>query len=227
MKKALALFTFLLALTMMPIAARAESSDVTETSSDTVSLVLTLPENLAPYAYRLTDAYVISRVSFKQKDNLVIQPQTSAQTVVLNWYDAPASYTVSQLDAAGQSIAEETITDGQLGRQIRLDATCERLSVRFNENGSLGGVVAYADAAAAPPAFTPAPTQCDLLVISAEPGMEFDQFGAVLPMYAKEKGISTAVLYVSDYGKRARAYEALAGLSSAGYTEYPEMVLNV
>ena len=221
MKKALALFICALVLTMMPAAARAESSDATETPAEGVSLAFTLPEKLATYAYRLTDAYVISRVSFKQRDTLVIQPQSPAQILMLNWYDEPASYTVTQLDATGLSLVEETITDGQLGRQIKLDAKCVSVSVLFNENGSLGGVAAYADAAAAPAAFTPAPTQCDLLVITAEPGMEFCEFGAVLPVYAKEKGISTAVLYVSDYGKRARAYEALAGLSDIGYTEYP------
>ncbi len=221
MKKAIALLACALALTMMPAAARAESSQPAKTPDGGVSLTLTLPENLKQYAYRLTDAYVISRVSFKQKDTLLIQPQSPAEMVVLNWYDVPASYTVTQLDAAGQSIAEETITDGQLGRQIRLDAKCASLSVLFNKNGVLGDVAAYADASAAPAWFTPAPTTCDLLVITAEPGMEFCQFGAVLPIYTKEKGISTAVLYVSDYGKRARAYEALAGLSEAGYTEYP------
>ena len=221
MKKALALLVCALALTMMPAAAYAESNEPTKAPSDGVSLTLTLPENLKQYAYRLTDTYVISRVSFKQRDTLVIQPQSPAQVLLLNWYDVPASYTVTQLDAAGQSLAEETITDGQLGRQIKLDTTCASVSILFNENGALGDVVAYADASAAPAAFSPAPTSCDLLVITAEPGMEFSQFGAVLPMYAKEKGISTAVLYASDYGKRARAYEALAGLSAVGYTEYP------
>jgi hypothetical protein len=221
MKKAFAFLVCALALTMMPAAARAESNEPTETPAGSVSLTFTMPEKLKQYAYRLTDAYVVSRVSFKQRDTLVIQPQSPAQILALNWYDVPASYTVTQLDAAGQSLAEETITDGQLGRQIKLDAKCVSVSVLFNANGSLGGAVAYADAAEVPAAFTPAPTACDLLVITAEPGMEFCQFGAVLPTYTKEKGISTAVLYVSDYGKRARAYEALAGLTAAGYTEYP------
>ena len=221
MKKAFTLLVCALALTMLPAAARAESSESTETPDGVVSLTLTLPESVAPYAYRLTDDYVNSRVSFRMKDTLVIVPQQSAQVLVLNWYDVPASYTVTQLDAAGQTLSEETITDSQLGRKINLDANCATINVLFDENGSLGGVVAYADAASAPAAFTPAPTQCDLLIISVEPGMEFCEFGAVLPTYSKEKGISTAVLYVSDYGKRARAYEALAGLSEAGYTEYP------
>ncbi len=221
MKKTLALFACVVALALLPNTARAESIDSTALPGEPVGLTLTLPESVASFAYRLTDDYVVSRVPFRRKDTLVILPEETAQLLVLNWYDAPASYTVTQLDAAGKSLAEETITDGQLGRQITLDPKCATINVLLNENGSLGGVVAYADAAVAPRAFTPVPTTCDLLIISVEPGMEFYQFGAVLPIYAKEKGISTAVLYVSDYGKRARAYEALEGLSEVGYTEYP------
>ena len=140
---------------------------------------------------------------------------------MLNWFEAPASYTVAQLGAAGEAISEETITDQQLGRQIALDASCKEVLVTFLEKGSLGGVIAYAANAALPESVSPAPTACDLLIIAAEPGVEFGQFGAVLPVYAREQGISTAVLYVSDYGKPARAYEALAGLTEAGYTQYP------
>ncbi len=224
MKRTFILFVCALAVAFLPTAARAETSDTTETPGERVDLTLTLPKNLAPYAYRLTDEYVVSRVAFRMRETLLIQPKQAAQLLVLNWYDVPASYTVSQMNAAGETISEETITDGQLGRHILLDADCASISILFNENGSLGGVVAYAADADVPEdvqAFTPTPAQCDLLVITAEPGMEFCQFGAVLPAYTKEKGISTAVMYVSDYGKRARAYEALAGLVSAGYTEYP------
>ena len=223
MKKALAIFVCALAL-LLPAAALAETTDQTETPGEPLGVTITLPDYIADYAYRLTDEYVISRTSLRAKDTVTIEPEKSAQLLVLNWYDAPASYTVSQLDATGNKISEETITDQQLGRQISLDASCVKIEVLLNENGSLGGVVAYPADAALPEsvkAIQPAPAQCDLLIISAEPGMEFYQFGAVLPTETQEKGITTAVLYVSDYGKRARAYEALSGLSDAGYTEYP------
>lgn len=223
MKKTLALFACAAALLLLPSIAQAETTEQTD-SGNTLGVELTLPEQLAPYAYRLTDEYVISRLSLKRKDTLVITPDARAQCIVLNWYDAPASYTVTQLGDAGEIVSEETITDGQLARAIRLDAACASLSVLFNENGSLGGVVAYAATAELPQSVVfaqPAPEKADLLIISAEPGMEFCQFGAVLPTYAREQGVSTAVLYVSDYGKRARAYEAIAGLQEAGYDTYP------
>jgi len=221
MKNTIALIVCALSLLMLPRAALAETTEPTELPGASLGVSLTLPEEESIYAYRLTDAYVISRVSFKQRESVSIEPEAQAQLLVLNWYDAPASYTVTQLDASGATIFEETITDLQLGRQISLEANCKSITVLFNENGSLGGVAAYADASLAPGAFSPTPESCDLLVITVEPGMEWLQFGAVIPSYTKEKGVSTAVLYVSDYSKRARAYEALSGLQSAGYTEYP------
>ncbi len=224
MKKRFALLACAAALLLMPIAAHAETAEPADAPGEPLSLTITLPEEDAPYAYRLTDAYVISRVSIRAKESVVIEPAACAQLLVLNWYDVPDSYTVTQADESGAVLSEETIADGQLGRHIALEAGCARITVLFHANGSLGGVAAYPADAPLPEdvqAFSSAPEQADLLIIAAEPGMEFCQFGAVLPTYAKEKGIATAVLYVSDYGKRARAYEALAGLADAGYTRYP------
>jgi hypothetical protein len=208
---------------LLPTAARAETTEARDTGAP-LGVSLTLPDNLTPYAYRLTDEFVASRLSLRRKDTITIAPASAAQCIVLNWYDVPASYTVTQLNGAGESLFEETITDGQLGRLISLDPLCATISLLFNENGSLGGVAAYAVDAALPEGVlksAPTPQQADLLIISAEPGMEFCQFGAVLPAYTREKGVTTAVLYVSDYGKRARAYEAIAGLQEAGYESYP------
>ena len=220
MKKTFAILVCAAAL-LLPSVALAETTESTDTPGEPLGLTFTLPEEDAAYAYRLTDAFVTSRVSFRKKDTIRIKPEAAAQLLVLNWFEAPASYTVAQLGAVGEAISEETITDQQLGRQIALDASCKEVLVTFLEKGSLGGVIAYAANAALPESVSPAPTACDLLIIAAEPGVEFGQFGAVLPVYAREQGISTAVLYVSDYGKPARAYEALAGLTEVGYTQYP------
>ena len=46
-----------------------------------MSLALTMPENLKPYAHRLADAYVVSCISFKQRDILLIQPNSPAQVI--------------------------------------------------------------------------------------------------------------------------------------------------
>ncbi len=221
MKKTVALFACAAALLLLPVTALAETTESNENAAQPIALTLTLPEEKAAFAERLTDAFVISRVSFKANETLTIAPEESAGTLVLNWYDVPASYTVSQFDASGDTVSEETISDQQLARQIALNPACKTISVLCNETGALGGVAAYPADAVLPTAFSPALEKCDLLIITAEPGMEWMQFGAVLPTYAKEKGITTGILYVSDYGKRARAYESLAGLRAANETNYP------
>ena len=225
MKRLLALLICAFAiLTIAPAAALAETSEQADQPGEPVGVTLTLPEKDAAYAWRLTDAYVISRVSFRAKDSVTIEPEEPAGVVILNWYDAPASYTVTQLDAAGGTVSQETITDRQLGRLIPVLPDSVKITVYFDEAGSLGGVAAYPADESLPDSvhgFLPAPEQADLLIVTAEPGMEWLQFGAVLPLYARENGMKVAVLYVSDYGKRARAYEALEGLYDAGYIEYP------
>ena len=221
MKQIAALFACAAVMMLLPTAALAEKTEANDVPAEPLALSLTLPEEKAQFADRLTDEFVGSRVSFRSNDTLTIEPAEPARTLVLGWYDAPASYTVSQLRASGEKISEETITDRQLARQIPLDSACKTITVLFLGGGSLGGVAAYPAGAALPDALSPAVAACDLLVITAEPGMEWMQFGAVLPTYTKEKGIATGMLYVSDYGKRARAYEALAGLGEAGYTVYP------
>ena len=221
MKKIVVLFACAAAMILLPTAALAETAEPDNSPAQPLELSLTLPEEKAQFADRLADDFVSSRVSFQQNDTLTIEPKESAQALVLNWYDAPDSYTVSQLGASDEIISQKTITDRQLARQIALDSACKTIHVLFNSAGSLGGVAAYPVDAALPPAFSPALTACDLLVITAEPGMEWMQFGAVLPTYAEEKGITTGMLYISDYGKRARAYEALDGLRESGYDVYP------
>ena len=221
MKKTVALFACAAALLLLPVTALAETTESNENAAQPIALTLTLPEEKAAFAERLTDAFVISRVSFKANETLTITPEESAGTLVLNWYDVPASYTVSQFGASGDTVSEETISDQQLARQIALNPACKTISVLCNEAGALGGVAAYPADAVLPTAFSPALEKCDLLIITAEPGMEWMQFGAVLPTYAKEQGITTGILYVSDYGKRARAYESLAGLRAANETNYP------
>ncbi len=223
MKKYIALLVLGLMLVCIPAAALAEESNQ-ETTGGGPSLLIELPEEQSEYAYRLTDEFVSSRISFRTGDELTFLPDAPAQAIRLDWYDVPALYTVSQCNAIGETIWQETVADGRLARVIALDSACTKISVRLDAPGSLGGAAAFAADAPLPEgisAFQPALEQADLLIVTAEPGMEWLQFGAMLPLYAREKGMKVAVLYVSDYGKRARAYEALAGLADAGYADYP------
>ncbi len=224
MKKMFALLVCGLVLFCAPAAARAEESNNTPSTEDTIGIQFTLPEAVAPYAYRLTDGYVTSRISLKAEEAFSVIFDASCATLVLDWFTAPGSYTVSQKSASGMVLKEETVSDGFVKSVLALEADCASVVVTFGAEGAIAEVSAYAASINTTPetqAFSPSPSQADLLIICAEPGAEFKQFGAILPGYAIEKGIETAVLYVSDYSKRARVDEALAGLVSAGYSAYP------
>ena len=144
---------------------------------------------------------------------------------MLAWYSAPAEYVVTQQDAAGAAVGEEaTITDGILNRLVDLDPACARVSIQLNAPGAIAAVTAYAADADLPDSlqrWQPSPTAADLLLVVAEPGMEWKQFGAVLPTYEMERGVKTAILYVSDYGRRERTEETLSALWAAGVRDYP------
>ncbi len=227
MKKWFALLVCTMVLLMAPAVARAEAeeeSNPTDSADVPVGCSFTLPEETAQYAYRLSDGVVGSRIVLKAKEAFTVAPESETTAMVFDWYAVPASYTVTQKSAGGGVLAEKTVTDGYLKGVIAVEPSCVAVTVTLGAEGAIGDVYAYSATAAtgsAAQSFLPTPPQADLLIITAEPGAEFRQFGAVLPTYAQECGIRTAVLYLTDYGKRARLDEAFAGLSSIGYEEYP------
>ena len=69
MKKTFAILVCAAAL-LLPSVALAETTESTDTPGEPLGLTFTLPEEDAAYAYRLTDAFVTSRVSFRKKDTI-------------------------------------------------------------------------------------------------------------------------------------------------------------
>jgi len=67
MKKTLALFACAIALMLLPTVAHAETTEPSESNDQPIGVIVTLPEELSPYAYRLTDAYLVSRISLVMK----------------------------------------------------------------------------------------------------------------------------------------------------------------
>ena len=66
----------------------------------------------------------------------------------------------------------------------------------------------------------PIPPLVDLMVISAHPDDELIYFGGTLPTYAGDRGLDTAVVYMT-YSTRSRRSELLNGLWAAGVRSYP------
>jgi len=70
--------------------------------------------------------------------------------------------------------------------------------------------------------WAPLPDRVDLMVIAAHPDDDLLQFGGTLPTYAGERGLETAVVYMT-YGLPFRRSELLNGLWAAGVRSYPVM----
>ena len=142
MKKRLALLICILALLSVPAVARAEEQSPSQPTDVPVGCSFTLPEETAAYAYRLGDGLVTSRVSLKANSAFTVTPESEVGTLVLDWYTVPGSYTVSQLNAGGTAISEETITDGFLRRVISIDPSCASITVSNLPEGDIGDVAA-------------------------------------------------------------------------------------
>jgi hypothetical protein len=208
------------ALLMIPAATRAETGAQTETGT----LSFELPEDRVQYEYRLRDDLVTTRISFDSMETFSLLPGEAAQAVVLSWYTAPESYVVSQLDEIGVPVGETSVTDGFVNKFIEVDSACARIVVSAESDCALAGAKAYAADEEIPQdvqRWEPSHERADLMLITAEPGAEWKQHGAVLPEYTLGRGIQTVVVYLSDYGKRARVDEALAALWAAGVRQYP------
>lgn len=223
MKKFVTLLVCGLILCLLPgVSLAAESG---ETAVDVpVGIRLTLPPESAQIAYRLTDGTVASRVSLSTGESITISPDQAANALVLGWYSAPLRSEIVQKNANGDVIQSDSREDGMLKCVVVLLPECASIEVTVSSDCALGEVTAYSAAAGngnASLGFLPAPEQADLLIVSAEPGLEFGAFGALIPTYARERGMRVAVLYVSDYGKRERVFEGFDGLISAGSIEYP------
>ncbi len=216
-------FALLLCGMLLLPAVSAAGAEETETADDP-GFTVTLPQELSQYAYRLTDAYVNTRVSFDAEESFTLAFAAPMRGVLLAWYETPASYSLVQTDENGAQLGVETVEDGMLNRFFELDESCRFVTVTLQEPGALSGATAYPAAEELPDTlqrWNASPESVDLLLIVAEPGAEMKYFGGVLPIYAEERGIKTAVLYLSDFGKRVRSEEALAGLWSVGIRDYP------
>ena len=219
MKKWIALL-LCCALLTIPAAALAQGGE----EVGTAALAFELPEEDAQYEERLSDGLVTTRISFDAEEDFAFSLNAHPQAAVLSWYAAPESYAVAQIDETGTPLGEITVTDGIVNKFLELDEDCAKVVVTVDTDCALAGVTVYTAEGEIPSdvqRWEASPEQADLLLITAEPGAEWKRLGAVLPGYAFEQGIQTAIVYLSDYGKRERVDEALAALWSAGVRQYP------
>ena len=140
----------------------------------------------------------------------------------LVWYDLPDAYTLTQTDAEGRILDEQTVTsprdeevrpllsDG-VKLTLRVDGAAWKLcDARVFGVGALpDGVRVWQDAG-----------EVDFLIVATHPDDEWIFLGAVYPIYGAERGLSGTVVY-STKPSSQRRHEALDGMRRAGMSLYP------
>ncbi len=198
---------------------------VAEEAVPSVPLALTciLPEKQAPYEYRLTDQLTATRVSLRADESASFSFDEAPQGLVVKWYEVPTQYTVRQYDIDAVLLSEETAATGSLNRYHALSADCRSVTIDSDEAVAISEIAVYGQGAlpADVQQWEPTEEKVDLLIVAAQPGAELSQFAGLLPAYAVERDIATAVVYMTDCGRRARAEEALTGLWGIGIKNEP------
>lgn len=213
------LLTALFVFGCFPSFARGEEALPKTTSG---GLSFTLPEAVQPYESRLTDGYVMSRIALTKKDAVGISLDREQSGLLLSWYAAPGSYRLTQADAGGAVLSEETVTDGYLNRYVPLKAECRSVTLdRFDEACALSGVACPSAETSGLQRWQPAPEKADILLVAAAPGLEFRSFSGLLPRYTVANGVTTAIVFLSTHEKRERVEESLSALWELGIRQYP------
>ena len=134
MKRALGFLLAGLALLLaLPGASLAEETP----AAQVLQAELTLPEEAAESAWRLTDGNANSRVSLALGESIgAAWTEAQAGTLYLQWHMlTEQGYTLVQRDAAGAELSRERIADGLLNRAVALLNGCVSVEVLAGDGG--------------------------------------------------------------------------------------------
>ena len=144
----------------------------------------------------------------------------------LKWYAIPGSWTLRFTDATGVSHQQACGQNGFLHEYVPLEGggatSCELV---FTNGATACTLNAYS--VGAPPATVQTwdvpCAQADFMVCSTHADDEILWLGGVLATYAGGRGLSTQVVYMTNYwdGDVRREHEKLDGLWSIGVRNYP------
>lgn len=166
-------------------------------------------------ARRLTDGDVETYTEFSEfKDfRCVWGEDAPVAGMYLKLYAAPSKFVLTQLDAAGEALSEQTVESPLLNAYYPLETAARGVLIHSEEDMSIGEVAFYS-AGSLPEGvhdWLPPAEKADLLVISAHCDDELLYFGGTIPTYAGEKGLVVQVAYMANE-ERLRMDEAMNGL---------------
>ncbi len=210
-KQALCLAGAAIFLVCAPAFSRAELP-----TSDDITKLCTITEP-APgrAARRLTDGDVETYTEFSQyKDfRCVWGEDAPVAGMYLKLYAAPSKFVLTQLDATGEALSEQTVESPLLNAYYPLEIAARGVLIHSEEDMSIGEVAFYSAGNLPESAhdWQPPAKKADLLVISAHCDDELLYFGGTIPTYAGERGLTVQVAYMANE-ERLRMDEAMNGL---------------
>ncbi len=165
------------------------------------------------------------RTFWQARDGLLrvrLPDAPAAGYLQLEWFKEPEHYRIIQKDREGAELCsfEPGGTAVMLTEVFPIEAGARQIDIQTGGAISTLAIYTAQTPRAALRLWQPPPEKATLMLVSAHQDDEFLCMGGVLPLYAVEKEVPTAVIYMADCG-RTRRGEALEGLWAIGMRNYP------
>ena len=224
MKKRTIIFILLFALTLSATLPAAADSEPARELEYTVSV----PAGREAAADYLRDNDARTRFTLTPGQRMSVRWEGEAGGVLLQWFDEKQVYskdcsaTIRLLDAKGKQLSEKVYE--KLSYRMFLPAEgASAIEIRC-ASGGRAPMISLCEIKVLAPGFEPANLSkqepVDLMLILSGVSDELDMLGGLLPLYAGEYGIKTAVVYLGrDDGNQVQ--EAYCALDAMGLNVIP------
>ena len=191
------------------------------------ALAVTLEASSGQDTTDLGDGSYETFASFGAGDSLAVTALDGAiGGLYICWYEVPDPWTLSYVDAAGVSYEQACGRGGFLHEYVDLEGSgVTSCTLVFPRGAAACTLDAYGSGT--PPAgvqvWSPSCERADFLVCSTHADDEILWLGGVLATYAGGRGLSTQVVYMTNYWNAdiRREHEKLDGLWAIGVRNYP------
>ena len=224
MRKRTVIFILLFALMLGTVLPAAAESDPARELEYTASV----PAGREVAAGYLRDNDSRTRFTLTPGQSMTISWKGEAGGVLLQWFDEKQVYskdcsaTIRMLDAKGKQLSEKVYE--KLSYRMFLPAEgASRIEIRCTSGGR-APMISLCEVKVLAPGFEPSnltkQEPVDLMLILSGVSDELDMLGGLLPLYAGEHGIKTAVVYMGrDDGNQVQ--EAFCALDAMGLDVIP------
>ena len=206
---------FLLCLLLLPtVSVRADENE----------LRITPPAGREDAVGYLTDGNMETRLTLESQKSVVAEwDAKDAVTVLISWYEPAAEILIEVLDEKGATAVRKVEKNTPYRQQVNVTSGCALRITSLKGSCSISELTLYHVGQAIPYAES-VPFQADLLIICAGVTEETRILSGLIPYYAGQHNLRTAIVYIRrDYGYMVG--EAFDALSVLGYSENPVFML--